>query len=205
MATRHGAERRFGPLGAWLLALGWLVFSSSAAAHSPGLSGGDYLWGTDGLQVTLSIARSDLADAWPSAIEGDGSWLALVQHEPMAKAWLRDHLAIRSDQRPCAGGEGTMRLDGDGVLFELAYDCPKGGGELAITAEFLRDFRAHHRHLLHLRLPDRSVDRVLSAENPGLTVSLPGRGRAHLVWLIVATAGVAVCLYLARRLRSAKA
>src|SRR5215471_15442140 len=111
-----------------------LALASRAAAHTTGLSHGDYLWQGERLLAAVAFARSDLTDKLPWLIDREGrkSLVAFEDQRARLEAWLGDGLAIDADGARCSPSVDAMRFDGDGIAFAIAYTCPRSAQMLTI-------------------------------------------------------------------------
>jgi len=151
-----------------------LALASRAAAHTAGLSHGDYLWQGERLLAAVAFARADLTDKLPWLIDRDGrkSLVAFEDQRERLGAWLSDGLTVDADGARCSPSFDAMRFDGDGIAFAIAYACPVGAQKLTIATRFLVDLDANHRHVATVHVGDRSTSFVTSIDHPSFAFAL---------------------------------
>jgi hydrogenase/urease accessory protein HupE len=158
--------RRVALLVATLLAL----IAPSAAAHTVGISRGEYQWKGGTLYAGVSFARQELATAMPNLLDRGGAddLLGFENHRDDFGRWLSERLAVTADGAPCSAQFGGMRFDGDGLALALAYTCSANARELDIDARFATDLARGHRHLATLTSGDDVWEDVASAAHVAL-------------------------------------
>src|SRR5215471_5148616 len=151
-----------------------LAIPSRAAAHTAGLSHGDYLWQGERLLAAVTFARVDLTDKLPWLIDRDGqkSLVAFEDQRERLGAWLGDGLTVEADGARCSPTFDAMRFDGDGIAFAFAYACPVGAHTLTIATRFIVDLDANHRHVATVHVDDRSTSFVTSVDHPSFAFAV---------------------------------
>jgi hydrogenase/urease accessory protein HupE len=153
-----------------------------AAAHTVGVSRGEYRVSETELAAALTFARSELESAVPGLDEnGDGMLTAteVLAGRPRLAALLARGLEVRTGSRFCDGGfEGADLTEQDGLAVRATYRCA-GGGALSVRLGLLESLSLGHRHIATATTEGGGVVRaVLYETNPELRVE-PG-GNANV-------------------------
>lgn len=153
---------------------GVLAVARVAAAHTIGLSSGEYRAAGDGLVVKLAFARAEILSLVP-ALDANGDGHATA-HEVAAGAKLLDakivrRIAVTSGAEACV----PIFLDAglteeDGLLVSARFDCVAPGDAFVVDAAFLEDLPARHRHVARAASAAVVHDEVLSREAHALRV-----------------------------------
>ena len=172
-----------------LIVVAWVAFiARTAAAHTVGVSRGDYLWKDRTLWVGVSFARQELASALPALVDARGAddLLGFEAHREEIGRWLTDRLSVTAGEAPCSPSFGGMRFDGDGLALAVAYACGGTAEELHVDARFPGDLARGHRHLVTLTSGDDAWEDVASMGHPELRFELgasPPPAAAHPVFV----------------------
>lgn len=152
------------------LALALVLMTVTAAAHTLGLSMGEYRSEGDAVRATLTFARSELAALLPSLDanrDGHVTAIEVSSARDLLRARLLGRVVVTS------GGTCPARLldvglvEGDGVLVKGAWDCPPGDAPFVIDLALLDDLAPGHRHVAGERLlvgDDRTFTLARTAE-----------------------------------------
>jgi hydrogenase/urease accessory protein HupE len=153
-----------------------LMLAATAAAHTVGLSRGEYRLTADGVDVELSLARGELIALIPE-LDGDADGaLAAAELERGAGAIgaaLRPGVVVVGASAPCAGAWRDARLlSEDGVAVRLRYRC---GSARAVTLPLLAQLAPGHRHLATVHGAAGTLgQQVLHARAAGLALDAAG-------------------------------
>ena len=151
-----------------------------AAAHTVGVSRGDYRVSGTGLEAELTFARPELEGAVPGLDEnGDGVLTAaevLAGRPPLAGLLARG-LEVRSGSRACDGGfAGAELTEQDGLALRAAYRCP-GSGAMSVRLGLLESLSLGHRHIATATTErGGTVRAVLYETSPELRLEADGNG-----------------------------
>ncbi|HEY3594344.1 MAG TPA: HupE/UreJ family protein [Polyangiaceae bacterium] len=151
-----------------------------ANAHTAGISHGDYLWRDGRLLAGVAFSRVELTERFDWLVDRDGrkSLVAFEDQRQRLGAWMAASIAVAIDGEPCTPSFDAMRFDGDGIVFALAYACPRRSGRVTIDAAFVSDVGRSHRHLATLHLADRDDELTLSADAHSFALSVDSSGVA---------------------------
>src|SRR4029453_17126570 len=120
------------------------------AAHTVGVSRGDYRVSGNEIAAELTFARPELESAVPGLDEnGDGVLTAaeILAGQPRLAGLLAHGLEVRSGSRSCEGGfEGADLPEQDGLAVRAAYRCATGGA-LSVRLGLLASLSLGHRHI----------------------------------------------------------
>lgn len=151
-----------------------------AAAHTVGVSRGDYRVSGTQIAAELTFARPELESAVPGLDEnGDGALTSaeLVAAQPRLARLLARGLEVRSGSRSCEGGfEGADLTEQDGLAVRAAYRCASGGA-LSVRLGLLDSLSLGHRHIATATTEGGGTMRaVLYETNPELRMEAGGNG-----------------------------
>ena len=151
-----------------------ITLATPAQAHTIGLSRGEYRVAGDSLDVTLALARGEVAAAVPSLDpEGDG---ALDQARiAAAEAVLhRDMIAkirVTANEAPCEGSlVGAVLTEQDGLEVRARYVCSASWDRLAVTLLLLDELSHGHRHAARAVAGPVTTEHLLFRREAGFTI-----------------------------------
>jgi hydrogenase/urease accessory protein HupE len=140
----------------------------TAAAHTLGLSRGEYR--LDGATVvgTFTFARTEMVIAVP-ALDRDGVALSDVtlgaEKDAIARA-IVDRVAVTGDGARCPGKLDAAKLSGtDAVELTASFECPAHPNAVDIDFAVFDVLSSGHRHLAHASLDGASADWIASRGN----------------------------------------
>lgn len=180
-ARRAGRAAPFALGGAVAAALALALLSRPAAAHSIGLSTGEYTAKGDAVLVKLSFARGEVAGLLPSLdADRDGHVTALevdaAKRELEGKVLGR--IEVRAGAAPCAPLlTGAALTDQDGLSIDGRYDCEVVGAPVAVNVALLDDLPEGHRHVAR-GVGATTADEVLSRGHAAFSITPPGGAAA---------------------------
>jgi hydrogenase/urease accessory protein HupE len=157
------------------IAIAWVAFlTKSAAAHTVGISRGDYLWKDGTLWVGVSFARQELASALPEWIDQRGAddLIGFENHRQDIGRWFIARLSVSAGQVRCQPTFDGMRFDGDGLALAIAYACGGPAEQLDLDARFPAALTRGHRHLASFTSSGDLWEDVASAVHPRLRFEL---------------------------------
>src|SRR6185436_17569625 len=120
-------------IAALLLALLW---SATVAAHTVGISRGEYRPDASGLAVALAFARPELSGAVPG-LDADRNG-ALVEAEvrdaePALARFVEGGIDVHAGEARCPLALSEAHLtDQDGIVLRLHAECPRAAGAYRI-------------------------------------------------------------------------
>lgn len=163
--------------------------TSSAWAHTVGLSVGSYVGRGSGVDASLTLARPDLARLVPDLDrQGDGR-LGDAEIDA-ARVRIADALAqgviLEADGRACVASLRSAVLAApDGVDIGLRFDCGHDPGRLRLSFALLDRLAQGHRHVVHVALGSSAYDDVLYAGHSTIEVTAWGAPRppGALAWV----------------------
>lgn len=159
-----------------LLALAWAVGAREAAAHTLGLSSGEYKVTGAELTARVSFAVADGLRLVPT-LDADGDGRVSAAEVPRATAdlgrALSEGIVVTGDGGPCRARLADAALtEGDGLLFELVFTCESAPREVALSLPLLTALGEGHRHVART-VGASTSDALLSAKDPRVTFRAP--------------------------------
>lgn len=154
------------------------VLSSAAHAHKIGMSAGFYELKSEELEAHISVSQAELLRAFPKL---DRDWDGVLSNSEVrsstsgfARSWARG-LRLFSDGSECKTVFVSARkMDADGVLIDLRFECPLAKETYEIRASFVNRMFEGHRHLLRANLLGGLVNETLQASNARVLLSVDG-------------------------------
>ena len=134
-----------------LLTLFLLAGSAPAAAHTVGMSRGEYRAEATALQADLAFARKELAAAVPG-LDQDGDGLLTADEIANGRSSLEhvlvDGLLVSSESKACPGElESAALAPKDGVTVRLRFRCADSSSLIKVQLPLLASLSLGHRHL----------------------------------------------------------
>ena len=177
----HSRQPRI--VAAGCIAAAVLLAAGSAAAHTVGLSIGDYLLNGAHVRATITLRTDDAALAvsgLDSNGDGNVSEAELGRVRPVLQTDFIDALAVEADGEACHGTLDDATLEPpDGLRMVAVYDCPREPvSTLTFRFGFLDRLRRDHRHLATVHLPGGDVESLILPSQPDLVVRV-GEGGSH--------------------------
>lgn len=184
-----------------MLALAATLASATAPAHTLGTSRSDIELQAGGrVRVVASFFRAERFGAL--LLDADRNGVVVEAERARKDADLRAFFAegfdVTADGVRCVCGAVESHLDdGDGLIFGATFLCPTMPRRLGVTAYFLGEFAASHRHLAMLRAGTDVTQRVLVRTQRFATIDVPTAlrppetpwfARSRLVYLLLAVA-----------------
>jgi hydrogenase/urease accessory protein HupE len=172
LRANSGLRRALVILAAFWLT--WLGRNAEAAAHSVGISRGDYALNGAEIAAAVTFSRSEIALALPELDEPGGLGPLSARGRGIVEKWSLAGLRFASDAGPCSGE--LKRADfgeGDGLTLFIHYTCPEAPRELSLYADFLTSVSSGHRHLVHVSFAGGAADYVMQRGAPVLRIALP--------------------------------
>lgn len=171
-------------MGAVRFLLAFLLFElavaltpSLALAHEVGLSRGEYVVSTSGVDVTLAFARREAIALLP-ALDGDrdGALTAAELDAQGAALAARAFggLRVTAAEAPCEAQPGGARLvEEDGLEIHGAFRCaaPAGDGAVSIAVPLLDELSTGHRHLAKVARGGKVEEAMLHRRESSLRVA----------------------------------
>ncbi|HEY3819408.1 MAG TPA: hypothetical protein VGL81_19700 [Polyangiaceae bacterium] len=159
-----------------------------------------------GLAHTLGLSLADLDVAADGHVDAH---LTFASREPLGstplgeedlQAFVLDGVDVTADGARCEPTyRGSSPAEGDGLLLEASYACPRGAADITATLYYLSALPRGHRELARIQGPPgsgASVEAVLTGDHRALSLALPGvhrdRRAAVQTKLIVLAASFAV-------------
>jgi len=177
-------------MGMGLVVMTGLFLPRQGRAHTPGLSMALFEVGADG----HVDARLTFASAEPLG--------KTTLREEDLRAFVLDGVDVTADGARCEPTyRGSSLTEGDGLLVEASYACPRDATEIGVTLYYLSALPRGHREIARIVGPqgtDAGAEAVLTGDRRALSLPLPGaadRRRAGLATKLIAlTAGFAVLM-----------
>ncbi len=160
------------------------TFAVTAAAHSLGLSRGEYR--LDGATVagTLTFARTEMVIAVP-ALDKDGVALSNAtldaEKEAIARA-IVERIVVTGDGATCPGKlDGVALSSTDAVELTASFECPARPTAVDVDFAVFDVLSSGHRHLAHASLGGAPADWIASRGNSKrhLLVGRDANGEPH--------------------------
>ena len=163
------------------LAVALVLATRAAAAHTLGLSMGEYRAEGSTVRATLTFARSELAALLPTLDANHDGHVTAIEvsgARDLLRARLLDRILVTSGGACPAHVLDVGLVEGDGVLVKGAWDCPPGDAPFAIELALLDDLPPGHRHVAGERLlvaDDRTLalPRTTETAAPVVPVAAP--------------------------------
>ena len=164
------------------------------AAHTIGVSRGEYRASAAGLEAELIFARPELEGAVPG-LDGDGDGVLTAAEVAAGQSGLAALVAsgvlVRSGSRRCEGGlERADLTEQDGIALRATYRC-EGGGALSVRLGLLESLSLGHRHIatamtaegetVHAVLYEKSAELRLNAAGGNIAFQLFRMGIQHIL------------------------
>jgi hypothetical protein len=150
------------------------IVARQAAAHTLGLSRGEYTPDGSRLRTAVTLRADDAALAVPGLdADGDGrvTDAELERGRIALQAAFVDALGVESDGARCVGTLASAKTDPpDGVRIAATYECTRAPGRLRLHFGFLDRMPSDHRHLATVHLARGDVDDLLILARPDLEV-----------------------------------
>ncbi|MBX3212040.1 MAG: HupE/UreJ family protein [Labilithrix sp.] len=160
---------------ALVLALSW---SPSAAAHTIGLSTGEYTASGASLVGKLAFARAEVASLAPildANRDGHITPAEIASARGVLKSKVLARIVVRAGGAPCAPVLTDAALtEEDGLLVAGRWDCASAGEAFEVDVALLDDLARGHRHIARAVARGETRDEVLHGAERKLTV--PGAG-----------------------------
>lgn len=143
-------------VAALALALALALVARGSAAHTLGLSMGEYRADGRSVRATLTFARAELAALVPALDanrDGHVTAIEVSDARDLLRARLLDRIHVTSGTACPARILDVGLVEGDGVLVKGAWDCAPGGdAPFVIDLALLDDLAPGHRHVAGERL-----------------------------------------------------
>lgn len=162
------------------LGLAGLLSASRAAAHTIGLSTGEYKAKGASIVGKLAFARSEVASLVPS-IDGNRDGHLTALEVEAARGSLKDKLLARivvvAGGAACSPALTDLGLtEQDGLLLSGRWDCPQSdetsGGVADVELALLDDLARGHRHVARVVTAAATHDEVLYGDQRKFSVTL---------------------------------
>jgi hypothetical protein len=150
-----------------------LLATSIAAAHTVGLSKGDYTAAGTDVFVELTFARGDLV-ALVSGLDANGDGVVaageLARAQPAIEAVVLGGIAVEGDGASCrATLESAALAEPDGVDLRGRYQCASPPSQVRVRVPLLEDLAEGHRHVARLIVGSATADDVLRRGHEEIT------------------------------------
>ncbi len=153
-----------------------LLAARPAAAHTLGLSRGEYTPRGSDVRAEITMRADDAAQALPGLdADGDGTVTAaeLERARPALQAAFVGALEVAADGDRCPGVLDDAAPDPpDGLLLRATYACPHAPSRLRLGFGFLARMAGGHRHLATVHLPRGDVDELVVLARPDVDVDV---------------------------------
>ncbi len=151
------------------VSLALALWPSVAAAHTLGISSGEYRAEGRSVHVRLAFAVADARALVPRLdADGDGriSALEATQGRDEVVKGLATALRIEGDGAPCVPSlTDAAPTEEDGFVVQLVYRCADVPREVSVVASFTETLAGGHRH----------VARTIGAATTDVLLSAPSR------------------------------
>jgi hydrogenase/urease accessory protein HupE len=154
-----------------------LLGSGVAAAHTVGLSRGDYRLDAAALSAEMAFSQREMVLFMPSLDLDHDGWLAPPElaagRADLARAFV-DGVKVVADDDACRGTFESARMidDEDGVAVRLRYACSAAPTRLTLTWPILDLLPAGHRHVARVTVGTTPYDAVVHRGNASWTLDL---------------------------------
>jgi len=156
------------------LAAALITLATPAQAHTIGLSRGEYHVAPDGLDVTLALARGDVAAAVPSLDpDGDGALdeARLAASEALLNRDMIAKIRVTAKDGPCEGSlVRAVLTEQDGLEVRARYLCPEGWDRLTVTLLLLDELSHGHRHAARAVAGPVTTEHLLFRREAGFAI-----------------------------------
>jgi hydrogenase/urease accessory protein HupE len=159
----------------WLWALGLLCLALPCSAHEPGLSSASVKVLTNGLEAMLTFAVADVENILPmdNDVDGKVSQLEFAYAKTRLAALGTEALVVSLNGSNVAAGEPSLLLDEKNNVDIQLFFPGQPVGTLKIQSKLLATMAKGHRQFLTVERADkRLAEKLLSAENDSLEISL---------------------------------
>jgi hydrogenase/urease accessory protein HupE len=138
----------------WVVCAAAITLTRPAEAHAIGLSRGEYHVTTHGVEVTIVLARAEVAAAFPSL---DSAKDGVIASELLAK------ILVTKEDAPCqVAFDGARLTEQDGFEARAHYVCREGSSNLTVTLAPLLDELSHgHRHAARVVAGSATTEHLL--------------------------------------------
>jgi len=157
------------------LALAAFAHERVAAAHTVGLSSGEYRVLGKVLYGDLGMASRELA-RWLPALDTDHDGLIgadelAAGHDAVARALLAG-ITVVADGKPCPGAlDRATALEAEGgVAFQVRYACPEVPERVTMAFPLLDGLASGHRHMARVYRAGKAQVKVLDREHATWTL-----------------------------------
>jgi hypothetical protein len=152
----------------------------TAAAHTVGVSSGEYRLDGSVLRGEIGMASRELARALPAVDadhDGEIDAAELGAAREQVTGLVVGGIAVTADGHACAGAlDRALASESDGgVAFQVRYTCRAAPGQLALSLPMLARLSPGHRHMARLFRAGKAETRVL---DPGHATLISSRGGA---------------------------
>jgi len=160
----------------------------SAAAHTVGVSSGEYRLDGNVLYGDIGMAGRELARSVPGIDanhDGEIDNAELAAAREMVTRLVLSGLAVKADGRDCSGSldRALASEDEGGVGFQLRYACPAAPGQLTLSFPLLASLSPGHRHLARVFQAGKAQTRVLDRGHATWTLDAgSSAGSFRMAW-----------------------
>jgi hypothetical protein len=182
-AVRGGSVLR-----AAVVALALLALERVAAAHTVGVSSGEYRLDGRVLYGEIGMAGRELARALPAVDanhDGEIAGTELDAAREMVTKLVVGGLTVKADGRDCPGTlDRALASEGDGgVAFQVRFTCPESPGQLTLSMPMLTALSPGHRQMARLFRGGKPQMQVLDPGHATWTVAGDHRAGAFgMAW-----------------------
>ena len=170
------------------------ALAQPVAAHTIGVSRGEYRASAAGLEAELIFARPELESAVPG-LDGDGDGVLTAAEVAAGQSGLAALVAsgvlVEAGSRRCEGGlERADLTEQDGIALRATYRC-EGAGALSVRLGLLESLSLGHRHIatattaegqtVHAVLYEKSAELRLNAAGGNIALQLFRMGIQHIL------------------------
>lgn len=155
-----------------LSAVWWLLATTAARAHQPGLSYLNLVATPTNLQGRLDLSLRDVESAVGLDVDGNGSvtYEELLQRQPAIGQYVGQRLRFRADGKPLLLRITNHKVaaDQDGVyaVVELQTEWPRAPRRLEVAHGLFHDIDPRHRGLMQLEFGGQSRTAVFRIDEP---------------------------------------
>lgn len=155
-----------------------LLWSAAAAAHTIGLSTGEYTASGASLVGKLAFARAEVASLAPILDANRDGHITPAEIESargVLKTKVLARIAVRAGGAPCAAVLTDAALtEEDGLLVAGRWDCARADEAFEVDVALLDDLARGHRHIARVVARGETRDEVLHGAER--TLAIPGAG-----------------------------